>query len=339
MRREALLSVRIERYIYQEETLVASEPVKCPGSCDWCRAEQCCPGFADSNNLTFPCSTASASCNMSQTTTRLTHSSSCDAITTSAIGDPHVTSVTGEKFDLWKTGWSTFVQIPKDVIPNSVSKLVVEGNVLPYSGDECAAAFLKNVKMTGSMVDNNEILVRKGPLDGATPFGVSLDGSDFEAVDTGSDMFVGRSLSSKGMISDEEPGFWGHDLKLKMKLGETTYGGTLGGQPIDVGYSLWMASILTQCLWLAWGRWCTDGWSGASRMRRNRFHCGRSAPTEESPKRIGKFPVATRQVGLSSCEGSGGRTQPFFTQRLRPGETTAMTVGTDKTVVIEGQKC
>eukprot|EP00450_Noctiluca_scintillans_P011993 CAMPEP_0194501164 /NCGR_PEP_ID=MMETSP0253-20130528/21636_1 /TAXON_ID=2966 /ORGANISM="Noctiluca scintillans" /LENGTH=41 /DNA_ID= /DNA_START= /DNA_END= /DNA_ORIENTATION= len=41
---------------------------------------------------------------MCQSTTRLTDSSACDAVTTSAIGDPHVTSVTGEKFDLWKTG-------------------------------------------------------------------------------------------------------------------------------------------------------------------------------------------------------------------------------------------
>ena len=28
----------------------------------------------------------------------------------SAFGDPHVTRVTGEKFDLWETGWSPLVQ-------------------------------------------------------------------------------------------------------------------------------------------------------------------------------------------------------------------------------------
>jgi len=210
-----------ERYTYQEETVVQSEPVKCPGSCDWCSGEQCCPGFAGSGNLTFPCPTASPSYNMCQSTTRLTDSSSCDAITTSAIGDPHVTSVTGEKFDLWKTGWSTFVQIPKDVQPNSVSKLVVTGNVLPYGGDKCAPAFLQNVKVTGSMIDNYEVLVRAGPLDGATPFGVSLNGSDFKPVDTssGSEVFVGRSFSLTGMISDDEPGVWAPDAKLQMKVG------------------------------------------------------------------------------------------------------------------------
>jgi len=209
-----------ERYTYQEETVVQSEPVKCPGSCDWCSGEQCCPGFADSNNLTFPCPTASASYNMCQSTTRFTDSSACDAIT-SAIGDPHVTSVTGEKFDLWKTGWSTFVQIPKDVQPNSVPKLVVTGNVVPYGGDKCAPAFLQNVKMTGSMIEGHEVLVRAGPLDGAAPFGISFDGSDFKPINTSSssDIFGGPSFSLTGVISDDEPGVWGPDAKLNMKLG------------------------------------------------------------------------------------------------------------------------
>ena len=117
------------------------------------------------NNLTFPCPTASASYNMCQTTTRLTDASACDAITTSAFGDPHVASVTRVKFDMWKTGWSTFVQFPKDVGPNSVP-----GNVLPYGGDKCAPAFLQNVKMKGSMLDGHVVLVRAGPLDGAAPF-------------------------------------------------------------------------------------------------------------------------------------------------------------------------
>ena len=29
----------------------------------------------------------------------------------SAEGDPHITTITGEKFDLWKMGWSTFMQM------------------------------------------------------------------------------------------------------------------------------------------------------------------------------------------------------------------------------------
>ena len=61
------------RKIFQQaETLAASEPLECPGSCDWCSGQQCCPGFAGSNNVTSPC--------MCQRTTRLTESSACDAI-------------------------------------------------------------------------------------------------------------------------------------------------------------------------------------------------------------------------------------------------------------------
>ena len=67
--------------------------MKCPGSRDWCSRVQCCPGFAGSNNLIFPCPTASASYNMCQATTRLTDTSACDA-------NLHVTSVTGVKFDV-----------------------------------------------------------------------------------------------------------------------------------------------------------------------------------------------------------------------------------------------
>jgi len=210
-----------ERYTYQEETVVQSEPVKCPGSCDWCSGEQCCPGFADSNNLTFPCPTASASYNMCQSTTRFTDSSACDAIPTSAIGDPHVTSVTGVKFDLWKTGWSTFVQIPKDVQPNFVPKIVITGNVLPYGVDVCAPAFLQDVKLTGSMMDGHEVLVRAGPLDGAAPFAVSFDGGDFQPINAARDFesFSAPAFSLNGMISDDEPGVWGPDAKLYMKIG------------------------------------------------------------------------------------------------------------------------
>lgn len=49
----------------------------------------------------------------------------------SATGDPHLSGVTGENFDLWKTVWITFVHIPRDVQPHSAPKLVVVENVAP----------------------------------------------------------------------------------------------------------------------------------------------------------------------------------------------------------------
>ena len=66
--------------------------------------------------------------------------------------DPHVTSVTGEKFVLWKTDWSQLVQHPKDMQPVSVPQPLVASNVVPCGGDMCAPVFLQNVQLSGSMV-------------------------------------------------------------------------------------------------------------------------------------------------------------------------------------------
>jgi len=211
-----------QRYTFSPETLSASELVRCPGSCEWCSAEQCCPGFVGSNYLTFPCSTAPTSYAMCQTTTRITDSSACEADTgLVAHGDSHVISVTGEKFAFWSTGWSTFVQIPKDVEPDSEPQLVVTGNVLPYDDNKCAPTFLQHVKMSGSILEYHEILVRAGPLDGAVPFGVSLDGSGFKPIDASSSskIYVGPFFSMYGMISDDESDVWGPDARLQINVG------------------------------------------------------------------------------------------------------------------------
>ena len=45
----------------------------------------------------------------------------------SAVGDPHVSTVTKESFDLWRTGWSTFVQVPLASV--EPSQFLVRGNV------------------------------------------------------------------------------------------------------------------------------------------------------------------------------------------------------------------
>ena len=78
----------------------------------------------------------------------------------SAVGDPHVISVTGEKFDLCKTGRSSFVPIPEDLQPESVPKLLITGNVVSYAGDICAPTSLQNVQISESMADGHEVLAR-----------------------------------------------------------------------------------------------------------------------------------------------------------------------------------
>ena len=56
---------------------------------------------------------------------------------------------------------------------------------------------LSDVKMTGPMMDNCEVLVPVGPFDGAPPYGVSLNGSNFKPVDTSraSELCVGPMRS------------------------------------------------------------------------------------------------------------------------------------------------
>ena len=61
---------------------------------------------------------------------------------------------------------------------------------------------LLSVKVTGSTIDNHEVLVRTGPVDRTNPFGVSLDGRDSKLVDTlgASEVFIGRCFRK---VADE----------------------------------------------------------------------------------------------------------------------------------------
>ena len=115
-----------------------------------------------------------------------------------------MTTASGETFDLWKTGWSTFVWIPKDLRHSSVRKLVVMANVNPNDSEKCAPAFLQDVKATSSITDGHEIFVRAGLLDGATPFVVSFDSSGVNPSDTSrsSDILAASSYLLSGKSSE-----------------------------------------------------------------------------------------------------------------------------------------
>ena len=61
----------------------------------------------------------------------------------SAVGDPHVTSVTGEKFDLWETGWSPLVQLPKDILARVGATTTCHRKRCSLGSDKCAPALLR----------------------------------------------------------------------------------------------------------------------------------------------------------------------------------------------------
>ena len=160
------------------------EHVPCYGSCDICSRERCCLGSGKSNDLAFSCPSVSASFDRRQTTTWVIDSSACEeADLVSVGGDSHVNNATCEKFDLWNTGRFSFVPIPKDIQLESMPKLLVTGNVVPYGGQKCASSILQNVQISGILDDGHEVLVGGDPLDGAAPVGISFDGGEFKTVD------------------------------------------------------------------------------------------------------------------------------------------------------------
>eukprot|EP00450_Noctiluca_scintillans_P001307 CAMPEP_0194501876 /NCGR_PEP_ID=MMETSP0253-20130528/23411_1 /TAXON_ID=2966 /ORGANISM="Noctiluca scintillans" /LENGTH=292 /DNA_ID=CAMNT_0039343927 /DNA_START=50 /DNA_END=928 /DNA_ORIENTATION=+ len=132
-----------------------------------------------------------------------------------AVGDPHVTSLTGQKFDLWRDGWSTFVRVPD----REQVKLLVRGNVQAYGEGGCAPAFLHDMELSGSWLGDTTIFVRAGSLESTAPFAVSVNGSSFmEITDiSGTEFLSTPGVSVRGEITQDEPE-WGPDAKVVIKM-------------------------------------------------------------------------------------------------------------------------
>ena len=91
------------------------------------------------------------------------------APTAFARGVLGVSTITGEPFNLWKTGWSIFVQIPKCEQKDS-GVLLVRGDVRRYGRDACAPSFLYQVHVNGTWLGGRDVAVRAGALEGSDPF-------------------------------------------------------------------------------------------------------------------------------------------------------------------------
>mmetsp|Transcript_19268 Transcript_19268/g.51464 ORF Transcript_19268/g.51464 Transcript_19268/m.51464 type:complete len:768 (-) Transcript_19268:30-2333(-) len=143
-----------------------------------------------------------------------------DEDTMYAVGDPHVSSITGETFDLWRTGWSTFVQIPQFLSEDSV-KFLVRAEVRPYSGDACAPAFLQQVHVSGSWLGNQEIEIHAGSLESSDPFHVIINGGDPMYLSaTGETVFGLEGGSLRGKVETDDPEVWGPDARVVLFLGD-----------------------------------------------------------------------------------------------------------------------
>jgi len=140
----------------------------------------------------------------------------------SSVGDPHITSVTGEKFDLWKLGWSTFLQVPEQAETDNDVKLLIQGNVQRFWGsDECAPAFLDQVHISGSWAGNRTVHIFSGSLESDKNFTVSIDNGPRLKIDDadGTTFLLDPHVSVVGEIVSQDPKLWRPDAMVVLDVG------------------------------------------------------------------------------------------------------------------------
>jgi len=136
-----------------------------------------------------------------------------------AIGDPHVSTITGDSFDLWRTGWSTFVKIPLEV-SEKPDKLLVRGEVRPYGGSPCAPSYLQQLRINGSWLGGHEVSVHGGSLESSSPFSVVREGGSpvFLKQDGVTDFINEKDISLRGWIAEDHE-VWGPDARVELLVG------------------------------------------------------------------------------------------------------------------------
>jgi hypothetical protein len=143
----------------------------------------------------------------------------------SSEGDPHITTITGEKFDLWKMGWSTFMQIPQYPESTKDVKLLISGNVKKYWGaDVCAPAYLDEVKISGNWVGGKTVQIFSGSLESEKNFTVSIDGGPRRRIENADSTVFhdDEDMSVVGAVKSEDPEHWRPDAVVLVSTEGTT---------------------------------------------------------------------------------------------------------------------
>eukprot|EP00450_Noctiluca_scintillans_P018249 CAMPEP_0194536358 /NCGR_PEP_ID=MMETSP0253-20130528/75261_1 /TAXON_ID=2966 /ORGANISM="Noctiluca scintillans" /LENGTH=309 /DNA_ID=CAMNT_0039382273 /DNA_START=129 /DNA_END=1058 /DNA_ORIENTATION=+ len=138
----------------------------------------------------------------------------------SASGDPHITSMSGEKFDLYRLGWSTFIQVPQGPSQEK-PKLLVRGHVREYSGSTCAPAYIDEVTISGSWAEGRVVHVKAGPLESSHQFSVAIDDGPQLRIENSSDttFMENGDFRVVGGITNKDPELWGPDAGVIIKIG------------------------------------------------------------------------------------------------------------------------
>lgn len=153
--------------------------------------------------------------------TATTTSISTPSTIASATGDPHIMTVTGEAFELYRLGWSTFVSVPR-VVTNDTAELLVRGNVKQYWGsDPCAPAFIEEATVTGSWIGDNSVFLRAGSLESSQPFSVSVNNGPLMTIadPSGTNFLSLGGMQVTGQVVAREPELWGPDAEVNVQIG------------------------------------------------------------------------------------------------------------------------
>jgi len=141
---------------------------------------------------------------------------------THAIGDPHIQNVVGDTFDLWRTGWSNFLQIPLH-LAGEEPRLLLRGNVERYWGDLCAPAFLQEVSVSGQRLNGRRIFIKSGSLETVRPFSVKVDSDPSRTIPPEGAVFLAEhGCEVRGEISSSNPDEWGPDARLFVRVDNIT---------------------------------------------------------------------------------------------------------------------
>jgi len=142
---------------------------------------------------------------------------------------PEITSMHGDTYHIWKTGMSTLVQIPRRR-QQGTPKLLVEGNVQPYMSYwetlGCDDARIAEVTISGNSVGEQNVTIRSGGLESDKPFAVQIGNGDWQEIswktvvlDDEILFHTQPEITVTGMIAAKDPGRWGPDALVVVKVG------------------------------------------------------------------------------------------------------------------------
>merc|ERR1719374_474289 len=192
------------RRLYLGNTSLVDQTLKSTTTCgtigkasswSYCPVPSPCPTPAPTPSPTVPPTPSPTSSPTSSPAPQPTLAPTSD---THAIGDPHIQNVVGDTFDLWRTGWSNFLQIPLH-LAGEEPRLLLRGNVERYWGDQCPPAFLQEVSVSGRLLNGRKVFIKSGSLETAWPFSVKVDSAPSRTIPPeGAVFFGGAWMRSQG---------------------------------------------------------------------------------------------------------------------------------------------